>query len=145
MATSKKTEQVETKTEVAEETQQEETQQDAISDRRLILAPLARYGVVAIIIASLIVTTAIMLNKEYNQIDSQVATIEAELAQKNQVAEQEAIKSDTSVEVASTETTGAVSNTETTEAVCIAGSLYVVGEAKETMETGTIKYSYLQI
>ncbi|MBT3310559.1 MAG: bifunctional folylpolyglutamate synthase/dihydrofolate synthase [Desulfobacterales bacterium] len=39
----------------------------------------------------------------------------------------------------------AIANTKKTEAVCIAGSLYVVGEAKEIMETGTIKFSYMQI
>jgi len=67
-----------------EEIQQDETQQEApVSDRKLILAPLAKYGVIAIIMVSIIVTTAIMLNKEFNGIDAQVAALDAEIAQRN--------------------------------------------------------------
>ncbi len=95
MATAKKKESVESKIETTEETPQEEIQQDAISDRKIILAPLAKYGVFAVIIVGIIVTTAIMMNREFNEIDAQVAALEIEIAQQNQPAlqvEQEATK-----------------------------------------------------
>jgi len=84
MATARKKESVESKTETTEESQQEEVQQDAISDRKVILAPLLKYGMAAVVIVGIIVTTAIMMNREFNEIDAQVAALEVEIAQQNQ-------------------------------------------------------------
>ncbi len=84
MATASKKETVESKIETTEESQQEEVQQDSISDRKVILAPLAKYGAVAVVIVGIIVTTAIMMNREFNEIDAQVAALEIEIAQQNQ-------------------------------------------------------------
>lgn len=88
MATARKKESVESKVETTEESQQEEVQQDSVSDRKIILAPLIRYGVIAIGIASIIVATAVMMNREFNEIDAQVAALEVEIAQKNQSVQQ---------------------------------------------------------
>lgn len=77
----------ETKEPVENETTSEEPQQNNISDRRLILGPLAMYGIIAFVIAGLIVTTAIVIGNEFNQIDNQVATLDDEIAQQNQMVE----------------------------------------------------------
>jgi len=106
MATAKKKESVESKVETTEETPQEEIQQDAISDRKIILAPLAKYGVFAVIIVGIIVTTAIMMNREFNEIDAQVAALEIEIAQQNQPTpqtEQEVTKTTEQTEQAAVE------------------------------------------
>jgi len=92
MATARKKETVESKIETTEESQQEEVQQDSISDRKIIVAPLARYGAFAVIIVGIIVTTAVMMNREFNEIDAQVAALEIEIAQQNQPTEQEVTK-----------------------------------------------------
>ncbi len=86
MATAKKNETVESEIETTEESQQNEVQQDSISDRKIILAPLVKYGVFAVIIVGIIVTTAIMMNREFNEIDAQVVALEVEIAQQNQPA-----------------------------------------------------------
>ena len=88
MATAKKKESVENKIETTEEIQQQEGQQETISDHKLILAPLAKYGVVAVVIVGIIITTAIMMDREFNEIDAQVAAIESEIAQQNQLEQQ---------------------------------------------------------
>ena len=118
MATAKKKETVESKIETTEEIQQEEIQQETISDHKLILGPLARYGVIAVVIVGIIVTTTVMMNREFNEIDAQVAALEIEIAQQNQLeqqTEQEVTKTVETVEVVSTESTETIaSNDETT-------------------------------
>ena len=118
MATSKKNEPVESKAVTPEELQQvetlqEEAQQDTISDRKLILAPLVKYGAVAFVLAGIIVTTAVMLNSD-NDIDKQVAALETEITLQKpteQLTEQEVIKI-TEITTPATETLA--SNDETT-------------------------------
>ena len=51
------------------------------SDNKKIFAPLGKYAVIAVIMVSIIVTTAIMLDKQLNTIDAQFAGIEANIAQ----------------------------------------------------------------
>ncbi|VAW50290.1 hypothetical protein MNBD_GAMMA05-1331 [hydrothermal vent metagenome] len=55
----------------------------APSDNKVIFGPLGKYAVIAIIMVSIIVTTAIMLEKQLNTIDQQVADLEAEIAESN--------------------------------------------------------------
>ncbi|PCJ86455.1 MAG: hypothetical protein COA54_08465 [Thiotrichaceae bacterium] len=55
----------------------------ATTDNKVIFAPLGKYAVIAVIMVSIIVTTAIMLDKQFNTIDQQVAKIEAEVAKSN--------------------------------------------------------------
>jgi len=62
------------------ETQSKDT---SISDNKVIFEPLGKYAVIAIIMVSIIVTTAIMLEKQLNTIDQQVAEIEAEISESN--------------------------------------------------------------
>ena len=120
MTTAKKKESVENKIETTEEIQQEEGQQETISDHKLILAPLAKYGVVAVVIVGIIVTTAIMMNREFNEIDAQVAALEIEIAQQNQLEQQakrEITKTAEITEELRIESTETIASNEETTAV----------------------------
>lgn len=90
----------------------EETLQKRPSDRRLILGPLIIYGLVAFVVAGIIVTTAIVIDKEYNQIDNQVADLKLELEQQQaeQLTEPNAIQTSESTEEPRIEETSRVNN-----------------------------------
>ena len=66
------------------------TAEQKSNDAKLILAPLAKYAAVAVIMVSVIITTAIMLDRELNTIDQDIASLKAELADANATAEAEA-------------------------------------------------------
>lgn len=73
------------------------------SDARIILGPLAKYAAVGLVLVGIIVTTAIMLDKQLNDIDREMAALEAELAEANEKARQDAANADqgkTTTEVA---------------------------------------------
>ena len=53
------------------------------SDARVILGPLVKYAAVGLVIVGIIITTAVMLDSQFNNIDREVAALEAELAQAN--------------------------------------------------------------
>jgi hypothetical protein len=55
-------------------------------DNKTVFGPLGKYAVVAVIMVSIIITTAIMLNKQLNTVDEQIAVIENEVAGLNTVA-----------------------------------------------------------
>jgi len=59
------------------------------SDARIILGPLVKYAAMGFVIVSIIITTAVMLDHQFNDIDREVAELEAQLAQarKNTVDE----------------------------------------------------------
>lgn len=119
----------------SEKVTNEETPQDNISDRRLILGPLLMYGVVAFVIAGVIVTTAVMLNNEYNQIDKQVAAVEAEIAQQNQMeahAEQKAIVDVKNTEVISAEVISAIETEQAKEETEAIETTNVIASNAET-------------
>jgi hypothetical protein len=94
MATSKKKPAKDSKeitsTESLQDDSQLETEQLTVSDSKLVLAPLAKYGVVAVAIASIVVVTAVMMNRELNDIENQVASLEAEIAEEMQFDQQPA-------------------------------------------------------
>jgi len=50
------------------------------SDTQAILAPLGKYAVIAVVMVTTIVTTAIVLNKQMNQADKDLGQIESNLA-----------------------------------------------------------------
>jgi len=64
-----------TNNEMAEsaETTDVESQQEAVSDSKLLLAPLAKYGVIALLIVGVIVTTTIMLNRGLDTVEEEIA------------------------------------------------------------------------
>jgi hypothetical protein len=77
--------------------------EDQAAKNKIVFGPLGKYAVIAVIMVSVIVTTAIMLNKELGNVDGKIASIENEVS-----------------EMASTGTDAAASVTESTAAVEIA-------------------------
>lgn len=53
------------------------------SDARMILGPLVKYAAMGLVLVSIIITTAVMLDHQFNDIDREVAELEAQLAQAN--------------------------------------------------------------
>ena len=53
------------------------------SDARVILGPLVKYAAMGLVLVSVIITTAMMLDNQFNDIDHEVAALEAELAEAN--------------------------------------------------------------
>lgn len=49
------------------------------SDARVILGPLVKYAAMGFVIVGIIVTTAVMLDRQFNTIDQEVAALQAEL------------------------------------------------------------------
>ena len=67
------------------ETENNENQNQP-SDARVILGPLVKYAAMGFVIVSIIITTAVMLDRQFNDIDREVAELEAQLAQANKEA-----------------------------------------------------------
>jgi len=91
----------------------------AASDNKAVFAPLGKYAIVAVIMVSIIVTTAIMLDKQLNTIDEQVAAVETEIAERH-AAENKA-------EV--------ITETVTTEAAEVTKTEVIGTKAEATVET----------
>jgi len=53
----------------------------AVNDNKTVFGPLGKYAIVAVIMVSIIVTTAIMLNRQLNTVDEQIAAIEEEVTE----------------------------------------------------------------
>ena len=69
--------------ETTQQTSNNNTPNNQPATHKEVLAPLATYGVVAIGIVAIIITTAVMLNNELNTIEQDVAQLETDLAAKN--------------------------------------------------------------
>ncbi len=78
----------ETKTPDTETDNNEE--QNKPSDARIILGPLVKYAAMGLVLVSIIITTAVMLDHQFNDIDREVAELQAQLAQANMDAVVEA-------------------------------------------------------
>lgn len=68
-----------TKNETDKKTETQETQ-SPVNDNKTVFGPLGKYAVVAVIMVSIIVTTAIMLDKQLNTVEQHIAEIENEVA-----------------------------------------------------------------
>ena len=53
------------------------------SDARIILGPLVKYAAMGLVLVGIIITTAVMLDRQFNDIDREVAELQAQLAQAN--------------------------------------------------------------
>ncbi len=53
------------------------------TDNKSTFAPLGKYAAIAVIMVSVIVTTAIMLDKQLNSVEQELAAIESEVASLN--------------------------------------------------------------
>lgn len=54
-----------------------------VSDARIILGPLVKYALMGFVIVSVIITTAVMLDRQFNDIDRELAILKSELAAAN--------------------------------------------------------------
>ncbi len=61
-------------------TTETKTETPATSDNKAVFGPLGKYAAVAVIMVSIIVTTAIMLDRQLQSVDEQIAAIEEEVA-----------------------------------------------------------------
>lgn len=84
-----------TKTIITETDNKED--QNKQSDARIILGPLVKYAAVGFVLVSIIITTAVMLDRQFNDIDREVAELEAQLAQAR-MDDAAGVDTDTSVE-----------------------------------------------
>jgi hypothetical protein len=80
-----------------------ETTENQATSNKAVFGPLGKYAVVAVIMVSVIVTTAIMLNKELSTVEGKIVSIE-----------------DTVADTTSADAGSAVSETATTESVEVA-------------------------
>ena len=95
------------------------TNDNNVSDNKAVFGPLGKYAVVAVIMVSIIVTTAIVLDKELGSAEDKLAAIENEVAAANAVDEETAAKVESSEAAASitaaAETSEAQDTTELAE------------------------------
>jgi len=87
------------KTEITSNT----TNDKKVSDNKAVFGPLGKYAVVAVIMVSIIVTTAIVLDKELGTAEEKLAAVENEVAAANAVDEETVAKVESSEATASIE------------------------------------------
>ncbi len=56
-------------------------EQNKQSDVHIILGPLVKYAAIGLVLVGIIITTAVMLDRQFNNIDREVAQLQAQLAQ----------------------------------------------------------------
>ncbi len=87
------------------------TTSNKVSDNKAVFGPLGKYAVVAVIMVSLIVTTAIVLDKELGTAEEKLAAVE------NEVAATNAVDSETTAKVEHSEAAASITAApETSEA-----------------------------
>jgi hypothetical protein len=79
------------------------TTDNKVSDNKAVFGPLGKYAVVAVIMVSIIVTTAIVLDKELGTAEEKLAAVENKVAAANAVDEETAAKVESSEAAASIE------------------------------------------
>lgn len=94
----------ETKTETISESTEVNSNENTAASNKAVFGPLGKYAIVAVIMVSIIVTTAIMLNKQMKTPEEQIAVIENEVAEFSladaEVSEAEIVAAITEVEPA---------------------------------------------
>jgi hypothetical protein len=69
-----------TKPDNTAETAEDNNSVNTANSNKAVFGPLGKYAVIAVIMVSIIVTTAIVLNKELNSVEQEIAVIEDEVA-----------------------------------------------------------------
>jgi len=80
------------------------------NSNKAVFGPLGKYAVIAVLMVSIIVTTAIMLDKQLGTVDEQLAVIEHEVSEMNKADTESAV-------TIATESTAAAEAQQTTEVV----------------------------
>lgn len=62
-----------------------ETAERKSAENKALLTPLGKYAAIAVLMVSIIVTTAIMVDKQLNSVDSQIAEFESKAAEQGQI------------------------------------------------------------
>ena len=125
-----------------EDSKKPETTEIETNDNKKVFGPLGKYAVVAVIMVSIIVTTAIMLNKQLGSVEEQLAVMENEVAEMNDAntvnaAVNEAVKSE--VEEATAETVSEAEETvEVAEADIAPAAKTAEVQAVETPSAETL-------
>jgi hypothetical protein len=89
------------------EKKSENTATPAAQDNKAVFGPLGKYAIIAVIMVSVIVTTAIMLDRQLGTVDQQIAAIEEEVAEMHAVSADATIEEVNTAEAATTESTTA--------------------------------------
>lgn len=117
------------------------TQENEPNDNKKVFGPLGKYAVIAVIMVSIIVTTAIMLNKQLGTVEEQLAAMEDEIAEINDTntsnnvsteASEIATESSAIIEVAEVETTAIVAETVEVQTIETPGVTEIPVAAEET-------------
>jgi cytoskeletal protein RodZ len=105
------------------------TPENEPSENKRVFGPLGKYAVIAVLMVSIIVTTAIMLNKQLGSVDEQLAAMENEVAEIS-----DANTSDHASSVASDAKTTSTADIVVAEDVPVAVEAPVVTETPVTSE-----------
>ena len=97
------------------------------NDNKTVFGPLGKYAVVAVIMVSIIVTTAIMLNKQLGTVEEQLAVMASEVAENNA-----AITSNTATTEINEATVSSAAISETQETAEVAEAEVVPVEVQAT-------------
>lgn len=104
------------------EKQSDKTTAIPVNDNKTVFGPLGTYAVVAVIMVSIIVTTAIMLNKELNIVEGQVAAVDNKM---------------TEVQTIDANNIYTVVNHQPAEIIVSTSETYAIQETTETAEVET--------
>jgi len=99
--------------------------ENTTNDNKTVFGPLGKYAVVAVIMVSIIVTTAIMLNKQLGTVEEQLAVMASEVAENNA-----AISRNTAT-------------TEISDATTVSSS--TISEAQETAEVAEAEVAPVEV
>ncbi len=117
------------------ETKTENTTTPETSDNKTVFGPLGKYAVVAVIMVSIIVTTAIMLDRQLKTVDEQIAAIEEEVADMHASAADETSIAELTADASTTAIAAEIKEVEGVEEVASKATAEVVAEVVEVVET----------
>ncbi|MBT8119851.1 MAG: hypothetical protein KJN89_09070 [Gammaproteobacteria bacterium] len=118
-----------------------ETPKSASNDNKKVFGPLGKYAVVAVIMVSIIVTTAIMLNRQLGTVEEQLAAMESEIAEINDANtnnHESTLASDTAIESTATTEVAQVEAPIVAEAAQVESPVAAEAAELTTVETPAV-------
>jgi hypothetical protein len=121
----------ETKLENTTATAETSTTENQTASNKAVFGPLGKYAIVAVIMVSVIVTTAIMLNKELGTVEGKIASIEDEVSElaAADATTSESINTDTIISAKVSEDNVAATTAETTPVIISSAETTVSSES----------------